>query len=205
MNNYQDNPSYIHLHRDKGLVLSSARRSDVQRPRRAAAPPLSRNRRSHRTAPAIALEITHRTPKMPQELLIDVRSPLEFSTGPLVSDIAPTVNIEYTSIDSLPEIYALQNITVSKDDHITLYCRSGRRSDIAKRRLEQLGYANVRDIGGFEDARRTLDRETVGRQLDGMAGEETQPVEDVKKSDGKEDGRQKSLDALLAGLKECDE
>ena len=146
---------------------------------------------------------------MSQQLLIDVRSPLEFSTGPLVSDIAPTINIEYTAIDSLAEIYALQNVTVTKDDHITLYCRSGRRSDIAKRRLEQLGYRHVRDIGGFEDARRVLDRETVARQLDGMAGEDGEVLKDGAaagvKSDGKEEVRQKSLDALLAGLKECDE
>ncbi|KAF1358292.1 hypothetical protein EJ07DRAFT_34309, partial [Lizonia empirigonia] len=79
---------------------------------------------------------------MPQELLIDVRSPLEFSTGPLVSDLAPTVNIEYTSIDRLAEIYAQQGIYVDKNDSITLYCRSGRRSDIAMRRLKELGYAN---------------------------------------------------------------
>ncbi|KAJ4378424.1 hypothetical protein N0V86_006127 [Didymella sp. IMI 355093] len=146
---------------------------------------------------------------MPQELLIDVRSPLEFSTGPLVSDIAPTINIEYTSIDSLAEIYALQNVTVNKDDHITLYCRSGRRSDIAKKRLEHLGYTRVRDIGGFEDARRTLDRETVARQLEDMAGEDGAEAADAdattSTSDGKEEVRQKSLDKLLAGLKECDE
>ena len=107
---------------------------------------------------------------MPQHYLIDVRSPLEFSTGPLVSDIAPTVNIEYTSIDALADIYAQQQVSVSKDDHITLYCRSGRRSGIAKRRLEELGYTSVRDIGGLEEARRVLDRETVGRQL-GLEGE----------------------------------
>lgn len=152
---------------------------------------------------------TPHTSKMSQELLIDVRSPLEFSTGSLVSDIAPTINIEYTAIDSLAEIYALQNVTVTKDDHITLYCRSGRRSDIAKRRLEQLGYRHVRDIGGFEDARRVLDKETVARQLDGMAGEDGEALKDSGaagvKSDGKEEVRQKSLDALLAGLKECDE
>ncbi|KAJ4334515.1 hypothetical protein N0V87_006843 [Didymella glomerata] len=93
---------------------------------------------------------------MPQELLIDVRSPLEFSTGPLVSDIATTVNIEYTAIDSLAEIYALQNVS-----------------------------------------------------LEGMAGEDRKDAKDggavAVKSDGKEEVRQKSLDALLAGLKECDE
>ena len=153
------------------------------------------------------LEIAqHTPPTMPQEHLIDVRSPLEFSTGPLVSDIAPTVNIEYTQIDSLADIYAQQNIKVLKGDHITLYCRSGRRSGIAKKRLEELGYGNVRDIGGFEEARRVLDRETVGRQLEGMTGSEEGMSKEVEgQSDGMQGARQKSLDALLAGLKECDE
>ncbi|KAF9693770.1 hypothetical protein EKO04_008170 [Ascochyta lentis] len=148
---------------------------------------------------------------MPRELLIDVRSPLEFSTGPLVSDLAPTVNIEYTSIDRLAEIYLQQGIEVDKNDSITLYCRSGRRSDIAMRRLRELGYANVRDIGGFEDAKRVLDKETVARQLESMAGEETLAVsgeEEEKtkkeKDDGKAEGRSKGFGALLEGLQECD-
>lgn len=140
----------------------------------------------------------------PQELLIDVRSPLEFSTGPLISDIAPTINIEYTSIDRLPEIYAQQGIDVSKDDRITLYCRSGRRSDIAMKRLRELGWLNVRDIGGLDEARRVLDKETVARQLDQMGGSEEVKVQDEVKSDGGEYGRRKSFGALLAGLKECD-
>lgn len=102
-----------------------------------------------------------------QELLIDVRSPVEFATGPLTSDIAPTVNIEYQSISQLPEIYAARGIAVHKEDHITLYCRSGRRSNIAMNTLRGMGYLNVRDIGGYEAARGVLDREQVGRQLDG--------------------------------------
>ena len=139
---------------------------------------------------------------MPQHYLIDVRSPLEFSTGPLVSDIAPTVNIEYTAIDALADIYAQQQVSVSKDDHITLYCRSGRRSGIAKRRLEELGYTSVRDIGGLEEARRVLDRETVGRQL-GLEGEgEEETVS--KKVDGKGGARKESLNALLKGLEACE-
>ncbi|KAH6639338.1 hypothetical protein C7974DRAFT_421913 [Boeremia exigua] len=147
---------------------------------------------------------------MPQELLIDVRSPLEFSTGPLVSDIAPTVNIEYTSIDSLADIYAAQNTTVAKNDQITLYCRSGRRSAIARKRLLELGFTNVRDIGGFEDARRVLDRETVGRQLEGLVGEEgVVNAEAVGKGgevkgNGREGARQKALDELLRGLQDCE-
>lgn len=203
--------------RDKSLVISSARRSDVQQPRHAAAAPPTRaiaaaaSQLPKHNPSNCTPNFPPHTPKMPRELLIDVRSPLEFSTGPLVSDIARTVNIEYTAIDSLAEIYATQNVAVTKDDHITLYCRSGRRSDIAKRRLEQLGYRHVRDIGGFEDARRVLDKEQVSRQLEGMAGEDMIGAKDAgvgaagRNSDGKGEGRQKSLDALLKGLEECDE
>src|SRR4051812_760365 len=102
-----------------------------------------------------------------RDLLIDVRTPAEYSTGHLTSDLSPTptLNIPYQDIASLPDVYAAQGITVSKDDSITLYCRSGRRSDIACRELRELGYANVRDIGGWDEARRVLDREVVGRQL----------------------------------------
>ncbi|KAG9200131.1 hypothetical protein G6514_007609 [Epicoccum nigrum] len=148
---------------------------------------------------------------MPQHLLIDVRSPAEFSTGPLVSDIAPAVNIEYTAIDALADVYAQQQqVAVSRDDHITLYCRSGRRSGIAKRRLEELGYTCVRDIGGLEEARRVLDRETVGRQLglglegEGEGGEET-VGEKGEKGDGREGVRKEGLERLLKGLEACEE
>ncbi|KAI8934092.1 hypothetical protein NX059_008854 [Plenodomus lindquistii] len=103
----------------------------------------------------------------PQHHLIDVRTPSEFSTGHLTSDIAPTLNIEYQSISQLASmIHAARGITVGKNDLITLYCRSGRRSGIALKRLQGLGYECVRDIGGLEEARRVLDREMVGRQLD---------------------------------------
>lgn len=146
----------------------------------------------------------------PKNLLIDVRTPTEFATGALISDIAPTINIEYTLIHQLAEIYAAQGIHVSKDDNITLYCRSGRRSAIAKGVLEEEGWRNVRDIGGLEDARRVLDREMVGRQLERQVGE-------VGEVEGKEDGgcegkgkegeeeRQKSFGELLAGLRDCEE
>lgn len=53
----------IHLLRDKALVLSSARRSDVQRPRHAPTCPSN----SQNTDPAIALPVAHRkSPKCPK-------------------------------------------------------------------------------------------------------------------------------------------
>ncbi|KAG9190723.1 hypothetical protein G6011_08811 [Alternaria panax] len=138
-----------------------------------------------------------------QELLVDVRSPGEFSTGYLTSDVAPTVNIEYQIIDQLPEVYAAKGINVGKDDAITLYCRSGRRSNIALGRLKELGFKRVRDIGGFEEARKILDREQVQRQLD---AELEKTVKQSAKEVGKEDDpkkhvRVKSFGALVDGLK----
>ncbi|KAF2035370.1 hypothetical protein EK21DRAFT_106908 [Setomelanomma holmii] len=142
-----------------------------------------------------------------QELLIDVRSPAEFATGPLTSDVAPTVNIEYQIIDQLPEIYAARGIAVNKDDSITLYCRSGRRSNIALQTLKNMGYLRVRDIGGFEAARLLLDREQVQRQLDKEmeAVLSADPTNDTtgqeKKEDPKKHIRVKSFGALVNGLK----
>lgn len=147
-----------------------------------------------------------------QERLIDVRSPVEFATGPLISDIAPTINIEYQSISELPSIYAARGIDVHKDDNITLYCRSGRRSNIALQTLKDTGYMNVRDIGGFEDARRVLDKEQVQRQLDreielmpGFKGEEPVAGKEEGKEDSKKHVRVKSFGALMDGLKALEE
>jgi rhodanese-related sulfurtransferase len=143
-----------------------------------------------------------------QELLVDVRSPVEFATGPLTSDIAPTVNIEYQIIDQLPDIYAARGINVNKDDNITLYCRSGRRSNIALQTLKNMGFLHVRDIGGFDAARAVLDKEQVQRQLDkelelmpGMGGQEMQTEQEIKADDPKKHTRVKSFGALLDGLK----
>jgi rhodanese-related sulfurtransferase len=137
-----------------------------------------------------------------QELLVDVRSPSEFATGALASDIASTVNIEYQVINQLPEIYAARGIDVHKDDRITLYCRSGRRSNIALHTLKNMGYQHVRDIGGFEEARKVLDTEQVQRQLDAelekqMGGE----AGGEEKEDPKNHIRVKSFGALMEGLK----
>ena len=142
----------------------------------------------------------------PQELLVDVRSSPEFATGALVSDIAPTLNIEYQIIDQLPDIYAARGINIDKNDHITLYCRSGRRSNIALHTLKNMGFRNVRDIGGFDEARKVLDREQVQRQLEQEMGDmETQERVGEGSKGGTEDrdksARVESFGALLHGLK----
>jgi rhodanese-related sulfurtransferase len=144
-----------------------------------------------------------------QHHLIDVRSPAEFATGPLTSDIAPTLNIEYTLIDQIGDIYGARGVSVHKDDDITLYCRSGRRSGIALQTLRNMGFVHVRDIGGLEEARRVLDREQVQRQLDkemeaaGLGGKEEETG--GKEVDTKKHVRVKSFGKLVEGLKALEE
>lgn len=74
---------------------------------------------------------------------IDVRSPDEFSEN----HVPAARNIPYDQIGS--EIAALG---LSKDQPIYLYCRSGRRAGLAKETLDALGYTNVVNVGGLEEA-----------------------------------------------------
>jgi phage shock protein E len=74
---------------------------------------------------------------------IDVRNADEFSQ----KHVSDAQNIPYDQIGS--EIAALD---LAKDQPIYLYCRSGRRAGLAKETLDALGYTNVVNIGGLEDA-----------------------------------------------------
>ncbi|KAF2127267.1 hypothetical protein P153DRAFT_387814 [Dothidotthia symphoricarpi CBS 119687] len=139
----------------------------------------------------------------PKSLLIDVRSPAEFATGSLSLDLRPAINIEYQLIDTLPAVYP----DVSKDTSITLYCRSGRRSDIALKTLKALGYTNARDIGGLEDARAVLDKETVTRQLEEGMEQESDEKEIGKtgKENVKSGERVEAFGKLMEGLRALDD
>lgn len=79
---------------------------------------------------------------MTDVLLIDVRTEAEFQAGHL--DNATLIPYD---------IIANQITTVAPDKNqaIELYCRSGRRSEIALQALQQLGYTNVTNIGGYDD------------------------------------------------------
>ena len=72
-------------------------------------------------------------------VLLDVRTQEEFEAG----HIASAILLPYDEI-------ALKAGTVlpDKEKEIVLYCRSGRRSAIAKKALVELGYKDVEDFGG---------------------------------------------------------
>lgn len=84
-------------------------------------------------------------------LWIDVRSASEFDTG----HVSDALNIPYNEIAE-----GIKMLDVDKDAVIYVYCRSGRRSGIAKETLEGMGYSGVVNIGGFEDALKKANQET---------------------------------------------
>lgn len=74
-------------------------------------------------------------------LLVDVRSQQEFDQG----------HLEGATLIPHDQIAArASELGVDKTRPIVLYCRTGNRSGQAKRALEELGYTNVRNAGGYE-------------------------------------------------------
>ena len=72
------------------------------------------------------------------DVIIDVRTKDEFSKAHVPGAIhIPLADIETYDGD--------------KDEKIAVYCRTGNRSSIAKRTLEELGYKYVINIGGVTD------------------------------------------------------
>lgn len=76
-----------------------------------------------------------------EPIWIDVRTQAEFDTG----HINNAVLIPYNEISA-----TIQQVVKNKKQPINLYCRSGRRAEIALMTLEQLGYTNVQNLGSFE-------------------------------------------------------
>jgi phage shock protein E len=76
-------------------------------------------------------------------LWIDVRTAQEFSDG----HVTGAVNIPYEEIAG-----QIEAIAPDKDALIYLYCRSGRRSGIARDTLDGLGYTRAVNVGGLDDA-----------------------------------------------------
>jgi phage shock protein E len=84
-----------------------------------------------------------------KEVVIDVRTEQEFQAG----HIAGALLIPYEQIGQ-----KIASANVAKDDHVVLYCRSGRRSGIAMSTLKGMGFSNVENYGGFEQAQKRLQK-----------------------------------------------
>ena len=83
-------------------------------------------------------------------LIIDVRTQEEFQSG----HIENASNIPWQNIAIIQE-------KITKDRKIYLYCRSGNRSQKATDILIELGYRDVLNIGGLEEAAILLDKKIV--------------------------------------------
>ena len=74
--------------------------------------------------------------------VVDVREQWEFDEANIGAKLIP--------LNSLP--HRLAEIEQFKDAELIVHCRSGRRSDNAKKFLEQNGFKNVRNLlGGIEE------------------------------------------------------
>ena len=79
--------------------------------------------------------------------IIDVRTSQEHQSGHIESSL----NIEWQNIKTLPS-------AIKKNDKIYVYCRSGNRSGKAKSILDRLGFTNVENVGGIEEASQYLNK-----------------------------------------------
>ena len=85
--------------------------------------------------------------RAPSETWIDVRTVDEYAAG----HVPQAVNIPF---DEMAD--RISELKLSPDQPIYLYCGSGRRAGIAQQTLQELGYGQVTNIGGFEDAQNYL-------------------------------------------------
>ncbi len=74
--------------------------------------------------------------------ILDVRTESEYLSG----HIANSILLPYDLISEQAE-----SVLPDKDQKILIYCRSGRRSEIAAKELISLGYTDVNDFGGIID------------------------------------------------------
>jgi phage shock protein E len=84
--------------------------------------------------------------------IIDVRTIQEWNNGHLEG----AVLIPHDQIGE-----KIGSVVKDKSKKIYVYCRSGRRSNIAKEALNKLGYKNIVDLGTMENAAKILNRKIV--------------------------------------------
>jgi rhodanese-related sulfurtransferase len=77
-------------------------------------------------------------------ILVDVRSPEEHKAGNIPGTDR---NIDFREIQSRHH-----EIRAQFDDHVVVYCQSGRRSNIAAETLADLGYRHVYNVAGSMNA-----------------------------------------------------
>ena len=82
-------------------------------------------------------------------IIVDVRTKEEYDTGHIKNSIL----IPYDEIEA-----KAASLLTDKNASIIVYCRSGRRSEIAAKSLVKLGYTNVADLGAISDWKYGLEK-----------------------------------------------
>ena len=96
--------------------------------------------------PAVVKE---RLAKGEKLIIVDVRTKEEYDSGHIPrSLLIPYDEMEATAASLLPD----------KNASIIVYCRSGRRSEIAAKSLVKLGYTNAADLGAITDWKYGLEK-----------------------------------------------
>lgn len=88
-------------------------------------------------------------------VLIDLRTQPEIAA---TGRVEGAKTADFMSADFMKQFKATG---AQPDDEIELYCRSGHRAGLAKNQLEAMGYKNVKNLGGYEQAAQTLHRPLV--------------------------------------------
>ncbi|MCE2901980.1 MAG: rhodanese-like domain-containing protein [Gemmatimonas sp.] len=83
--------------------------------------------------------------QQPVDVVIDVRSKVEFWLGHLPDAVCVPVDTLPDGLDKVPG--------VTTDSKILVYCASGARSARAAQILQAQGYRHVTNAGGLSDAR----------------------------------------------------
>jgi phage shock protein E len=84
-----------------------------------------------------------------KEVVIDVRTEQEYQAG----HVEGALLIPHEQIAQ-----KIGSAQVNKDDHVILYCRSGRRSGIALDTLKGMGFSHAENYGSLEQARKRLQK-----------------------------------------------
>jgi len=99
------------------------------------------------TVPSDSAGTSSKTTIPADVVLMDVRTPAEYSTQHLEG----AINVDWDN----SAVFADTIATMDKGKTYFVYCRSGNRSAQAKAAMDTLGFTNVIDLGGYEQASAT--------------------------------------------------
>lgn len=82
-----------------------------------------------------------------KEVVLDVRTPEEYKAD----HVEGALNIDIKNPDFKNQVSKLD-----KADSYKVYCKSGARSDKAISTMREMGFKNLKNLGGLEDAKKQI-------------------------------------------------